>query len=119
MKEKKHYVNNKELRDELIRCAETGELSESAALMFKEIAERLSTKLFYKDPADREDAISSAIYDCIKYWKSYDPEKSQNAFSYFTSVCSNGFGKFWKRAEKVKMPDSVKVHLSDDNIYSI
>ena len=63
----RHYVNNNELREELIRCKASGELTEKAILMFQQIAKRLSTKLKYTNPMDREDCISQAVLDCIMY----------------------------------------------------
>ena len=89
----RHYVNNNELREELIRCKASGELTEKAILMFQQIAKRLSTKLKYTNPMDREDCISQAVLDCIMYWHNYTPEKSLNAFSYITQICVNGFQK--------------------------
>lgn len=114
----KHYVNNNELREELIICKAQDELTEKAVLMFQQIATRLSTKLKYTNPMDREDCISQAVLDCMMYWRNYNPEKSLNAFSYITQICVNGFQKGWRKLGKLNLPDSKRVSLSD-NIYSI
>lgn len=113
-----HYVKNKDLREELIKSREAGELTDTAIDMFIQIATRLSSKLKYNDPADREDCISYAILDCLRYWHDYDPEYSENAFAYITSVCLNGFAKGWRALGKIKCPDSIRIPISD-GIYSI
>lgn len=115
---KTHYVKNSELRAELIKSGELGELTDRAVDMFVQIATKLSSKLKYNDPADREDCISYAILDCLRYWRDYDPEYSENAFAYITSVCLNGFAKGWRALGKIKCPDSARIPISD-GIYSI
>lgn len=113
-----HYVKNSELLAEFIKCKEEDKLSDKLVLMFQQIAERLSVKLMYNDPMDREDCIATAVADCIKYWRNFNPEVSSNAFAYVTSIVRNGYAKCWRSMEKMKLPDSMKVSLSD-NLYSI
>lgn len=113
-----HYVKNSELLAELKKSKEQGELTTEAVLMFKQIAERLSVKLRYNNPADREDCISSAVMDCIRYWQNFNPDVSENAFAYITSVCKNGYAKAWRQLGKMKFPDSMCVPITDE-IYSI
>jgi hypothetical protein len=123
-----HYVNNKEFSDEIIKCKEIGELSEFAVECFIALANRAVNKLYYEDPRDREDCIQSALLDCLKYWKGFDPKKSNppNAFSYFTSICKNGYAKQWKAIHKKTGLDNDEhldfISLStggDSSIYSI
>lgn len=113
-----HYVKNADLLAELIECKKTGVLSNKAIEMFRQIATKLSSKLKYNDEEDRKDCISYAVIDCYKYWENFDPEVTQNAFAYITSVCRNGFAKGWRALGKMQCPDSLKVPISDD-IYSI
>ena len=113
-----HYVKNADLLDEIKKSRESGELTETCALMFKQIATKLSSKLKYNNPMDREDCISSAVLDCIRYWRNFNPEISDNAFAYITSVCRNAFAKGWRQLGKIQCPDSMRVPISDD-IYSL
>lgn len=113
-----HYVPNAILLAELIKCKENDELSEDAALMFTAIATKLSMRLKYTNPSDREDCISSAVLDCVLYWRNFDVEKTDNAFAYITSICSNGFAKGWRKLGKKDLPDSNRLPLSD-SVYSI
>ena len=113
-----HYVKNADLLAEIKKSRESGELTETCALMFKQIATKLSSKLKYNNPMDREDCISSAVLDCIRYWRNFNPEISDNAFAYITSVCRNAFAKGWRQLGKIQCPDSMRVPISDD-IYSL
>ncbi len=98
----KHYVNNKEFTQSIIDDKKKEELSEFSISCFVALANRAVNKMYYEDPRDREDCIQSAILDCLKYWRGFDPSKSKNpnAFAYFTQVCKNGYAKQWKAIHK-------------------
>ena len=113
-----HYVKNADLLAEMIKSKEQGELTPEAAEMFVQIATKLSSLLKYTNPDDRQDCISAAVLDCLRYWQNFDPNVSQNAFAYITSVCRNGFAKGWRQLGKIQCPDSMRVPISDD-IYSL
>ena len=98
----KHYINNKDFTEEIIKCKKAGELSEFAIQCFISLANRAVDRLYFNDPRDREDCIQSALLDCLKYWKSFDETRAEvpNAFAYFTQMCKNGYAKEWKRIHK-------------------
>jgi DNA-directed RNA polymerase specialized sigma subunit len=113
-----HHVRNADLRNEIIKSKESNELTKEALDMFILMAKKFSTKLNYIYPEDREDCISFAIMDCFQYWRGYDPEKSQNAFAYFTQIIKNGFAKGWRKIYG-NMPKSRKISVSNNKIYNI
>jgi hypothetical protein len=113
-----HYVKNADLRNEIIKCKEKGELSSEAIMMFQKMADRFSRKLNYIYEEDREDCISFAVMDCYQYWKGYNPEKSANAFAYYTSILRNGFAKGWRKLYG-NMPKSKKISISNGTIYNL
>jgi hypothetical protein len=98
----KHYINNKEFTDEIIKCKKTEVLSPFAVECFMSLANRAVDRLYFQDPRDREDCIQSALLDCLKYWKSFDETRSDtpNAFAYFTQMCKNGYAKEWKKIHR-------------------
>ena len=98
----KHYVNNKEFTQEIINCLEKKELSKFAINCFIALANRAVNRMYYEDYRDREDCIQSALLDCLRYWKSFDPNKTENpnAFAYFTQICKMGYAKQWKAIHK-------------------
>ena len=66
------------------------------------LANRAVERLYFRDYRDKEDCIQSALVDCVKYWRNFDPTKSDppNAFAYFTQMCKNGYAKEWKKIHR-------------------
>ncbi|NJO89834.1 MAG: hypothetical protein HC831_13470 [Chloroflexia bacterium] len=89
-------MKNKDLREELIRCKEEGELSRAAIDMFMLMSERFGQKLTYVIEADRSDCKATAIMDCYQYWRGYNPEYP-NAFAYITQIIKNGYAKGYRK----------------------
>lgn len=94
------YVNNRSFTEEIIKCKETGELSPYAVDCMYRICRRAIRRLTYTDKRDMEDCIQSAIYDCIKYWRSFNEKVSMNGFAYFTQTAKHGYAKEWKKIHK-------------------
>ena len=113
-----HHVKNKDLREEIIRCKEKDELSPEALAMLMLMAEKFALKLTYVYPEDKKDCIQFAVMDCFQYWRGYNPEKSQNAFAYYTQIIKNGFAKGWRKLYG-NFPKSSKVSLSYNDIYNL
>lgn len=96
----KDYINNADFTQAVIECLKTGELSNYVIDCFITLANRAVLRLYFKDPLDKEDCVSAALCDMVKYWKNFNPEKSNNAFAYFTQVAKNGYGKEYKKIHK-------------------
>ena len=114
----KHYVKNKDLREELIKSKEQDELTPAALDMMIMMVDRYSTKFSYEYEEDREDCKSVAVMDCFQYWRGYKPELSPNAFAYITTVIRNGLAKGWRKLYG-NFPKSKKISISQNNIYNI
>jgi len=111
------YVKGKELREEIVKCKEKGELSPLAIEYFMMMTDRFSYKFSYKNPMDREDCKSAAMEDLLRYWKGYDPVKSYNAFAYYTQIIKNGFAKGWRHLHP--QPSSLYTSTSYGDLYSL
>jgi len=112
------HVKNKDLREEIIKSKELDKLTPAAVDMFMLMADKFSNKLTYIYLEDKQDCISFAVMDCLQYWRSYNPEKSQNAFAYFTQILKNGFAKGWRKLYG-NMPKSSKISISQHDIYNL
>lgn len=118
-----NYVKNSDLVREIIESKKNGKLTNGAIEMFIKIANESSKKLKYKDPMDREDCISSAIEDLLRYWKNFDPQKMYdlgkvpNAFAYFTQIAKNGFAKGFKKVKNLEAGQMLSI--SHDGVYNI
>ena len=123
-KASKYYINNKEFAAEIVKCKETGVLSDAAVQYFILLANRTIQKLKFSNPLDKEDCIQSALLDLIRYWKNFNEVKSNNAFAYFTQVAKNGYAKEYKRIYK-HIGNDIKVDIislstsGDSEIYTI
>jgi hypothetical protein len=112
-----YYVDPKELKEELAKSKERDELTPRAIAIFQTMASEASKKLRYRDEEDRKDCIAFAMMDVVRYWRSYNPEKSNNPFAYFTQMIKNGFAKGWRKLHPLSAGE--KVSLSHDNVYTI
>ena len=113
-----NYLNNKELREEIIKCKELDELTPKAIDMFILLSEKVADNYTYKDPEDKKDCVASALMDCYRYWRSYDPDKTKNAFAYFSSVCFNGLRKGFRSLGLLSLPMSKRISISNNKIYN-
>jgi len=113
----KNYIQPEELKKEVILSLEKGILTPKAVEMFQLMAKEISKKFRYKDDEDRRDCISFAMLDVIRYWKSFDPEKSKYPFAYYTQILKNGFAKGWKKLHPISSLEQVSI--SSDKFYSI
>ena len=116
-KQGKIYVSNDILLAEVMKSKERDELTPKALKMFDLMIQNISSKKYYNNPDDKKDCWQSAYLDILMYWRGFDPEKTSNAFAYFTSLIINGLNKGWhKCAGKLKTSDIVSL---DNNIHSL
>ncbi len=113
----KIYVSNKDLLREIKLSKENDQLTYNAVKMLQLIAENLAKKKHYKCPEDKEDCIQTAMLDIALYWRSFDPEKYNNPFAYYTSMLCNGLAKGWNRIYG-KFKASEMTSIDNNNIYS-
>ena len=108
-KRSEHYVNNKEFLAALIKYREDKEIAELKGLpkppipryigeCFLKIANHLSLDNFC-DYMFKEDMISDGI-NCVRYIHNFNPEKSQNPFTYFTQIIHYAFLRRIKRDKR-------------------
>lgn len=112
-----NYVDPEELRKEVLLSKANDKLTPRALEMFILMATEASKKLKYKNEEDRKDVIAFALMDVIKYWRSFNPEKSKYPFAYYTQIIKNGFAKGWKKLHPIR--DIDKLSLSNENLYSL
>ena len=85
------YVNNKGLLEEFKISKARGEMTPALAKMLMLICERYARKGSYVSYTYNEDMQAFALMNLVKSWKSFNPEKSNNPFAYFTSCITNSF----------------------------
>jgi DNA-directed RNA polymerase specialized sigma subunit len=103
------YVKNRDLLEAIKESKEKGELTPEALRMLMRMITEISKIFKYKIEEDREDCQAFAMEDVIKYWDRFNPEKSSNAFAFYTQMIKNGFAKGWRRLYPVKSSQKVSI----------
>jgi hypothetical protein len=112
----KNYINNRDFYNAIVQYKLQCEAARDAGkekpripnyigeCIFS-IANKYSNKPSFIGYSFKEEMISDAIRDCILYFDSFDTDKGQNAFAYFTQVCHNAF---IRRIHKEKKEQYIK-----------
>ena len=125
IKKVKNYLNSTDLYNEIIISLKQEKLTDNALKMLLLLTDKISKKLSYKEEDDREDCIAYARLDILKYWNRFDPNKSNNAFAYYTEIIKRGIAKGWgilnpkKTKGTISLDNSNLSHFDNDGIYSI
>lgn len=121
MPRKRNYLNNRDLLDEIKKSKELDELTPKALEFLMLLADKCSLKLSYRDYKDREDCIAFAYMDLYRYWRNFNPAKSENAFAYFTEIAKRGFAKGWNKLHPKKYAGTISMDggYENDGIYTI
>lgn len=116
LKSLKHYVDNKkfleamnEWKIEVKKADKKGKqrppVTDYIAKCFIMIAEHLAQRPNFINYPFKEDMIGDGIENCISYAHNFDPEKSQNPFSYFTQII---YYAFLRRIDREKRQSYIK-----------
>lgn len=121
MSKPKHYVNNADFLEALIKYKKECELAKKEQReepivpnyigeCFLKIAEHLSRKPNFISYSFREEMICDGIENCIMYFKNFDSSKSNNPFAYFTQII---YYAFLRRIQKEKTQLYVKYKATE------
>ena len=112
------YLKNEDLLNELIWCKANDVLTPELVKMFDLLIIGVHKKLHYYDPADREDCMSGAMFNCLKMWKKFNHLKSDNAFSYFTQVVKTGSAATWNKLHDKGTRYDINVVFGDSDLHN-
>ena len=115
-KKNSHYIDNKKFFNEMVdwkkqvkEAREVGDptppVTEYIGHCFLEIAENLSKKPNFMNYAFKDEMIGDGIENCLMYCENFDPDKSNNPFSYFTQII---YYAFLRRIQKEKKQNYIK-----------
>ena len=102
VRSKIHYVDNKKLNEAMTafvaKCKEAEEAGEQRPKIpeyigecIYKIATRLATNRNFSSYSYKDEMIADGIEVCIRYLHNFNPEKSNNPFSYFTQIIYYAF----------------------------
>ena len=114
------YVKKEDLLDVILESKENDELTPDAVMYIMRMAKETSRVLKYRNEEDREDCISEAIYDVLKYWRNFNPNiPNSNVFAYFTQIIKNGLTKGWRKLHPIKMNNNISIENEDYKLFNI
>lgn len=124
--EKGYYVDNSKLYDVLCEykrkcdeCLDSGDVKpripEYVGSAILKIAQRLSLKYQFKNYPYRDDMISDGYMNCLLYIDNFDPDKSNNPFSYFTQII---YYAFLRKIQGEKKHLYIQYKLQEDTDFS-
>lgn len=93
---KGHYVTNATLLPAVLKAKALGKITDELIKMLWMIAERYSRKSWFIGYSYREDMVSAAVLNLCHNNNAlkFNPEKSSNPFSYYTTAINNVFSQF-------------------------
>lgn len=102
---KKNYLNNKDLLAEVVKSKAQQQMSDKLALMLTMLCKKYAKKGNFANYSYNDDMQGYAMLMLVKTWKSFDPNKSNNPFAFFTQCIKNSFIQYLnheKRQRDVK-----------------
>jgi hypothetical protein len=120
------YLKPKEFYEEIIESKRKDELTPKAEQMFILLGNRTIKKMKYFVEEDREDCLQTGLMMMFLNWRNFDPEKSTNAFAYFTEIFKRGMAYSYNNWYKLKGDPEGKIKTfsldssnDGDGIYNI
>ena len=95
-----HYVKNSDLLPAVLEAKALGYVTVKLISMIKQIAEKYSSKHNFAGYSYREDMVSVAVANLCNNALKFNPERSSNPFSYFTSSIHNSFLQYMAEEKK-------------------
>lgn len=96
------FINNTELLEEISKFNETAIISEKLHILLYNLAKNISYKGNWIGYTWRSDMISDAYLKCLYSIGKFDGEKSQNPFSFFTTIIFHFYIDYIKRYKKYR-----------------
>jgi len=73
-----------------LKSKEKDQLTNESIRLIQIMVKGISGKFSYKYEEDRIECESYAMENVVYAWRNYDPQKSNNAFAYFTQLIKTG-----------------------------
>ena len=109
------YIDKKDLYNQIMISKNKDELTSEAVDMFIKMTKECSRILKYKNKEDKEDCMSEAMCDLLRYWRNFDPNiPNSNIFAYYTQIIKNGLSKGYKKLNPIKTTNLISIN--DDYI---
>jgi len=95
-----HYVTNAQLLPAVLEAKELGKVTDKLIRMIWMIAERYSRKSNFVGYSFREDMVAVAMVNLCNNALKFNPDKSANPFSFYTTAIHNSFLQYMADEKK-------------------
>jgi DNA-directed RNA polymerase specialized sigma subunit len=113
--ESAYYLPNSVLLPEVIRSKELGRITPELAKMLIMLARRFASKPSFSGYTYKEDMIAEALADLCKNALKFNPSKSNNPFSFYTTCIRNTFlGYLNDEKKKRRLRDKMLVEIGEN-----
>jgi len=102
IKKKKIYAPPKQLFDAYEKSIDAGKCTDNLLKLFQKIARNFATKFRYINKCDEDACVSYAVTEAWLKWGSFNPEKSDNIFSFYTTMIANDLMAYYNKSNKGK-----------------
>ena len=99
-KRKTNYLNNKDMLAEVVKSLDQDQPTEKLAHMWTVLAHRYASRGNFASYSYRDDMEAYALYMVCRTWKSFNPEKSNNPFAFFTQCIKHSFYQFLNKEKR-------------------
>jgi DNA-directed RNA polymerase specialized sigma24 family protein len=94
------YLNNKELLAAVKQSKVDGRMSDTLARMLQLLCSKYAKKGNFINYSYNEDMQAYAMMMLVRTWNSFDPEKSNNPFAFFTQCVKNSFIQYLNQEQR-------------------
>ena len=101
-RKKNHYVSARELYDEYNNSITAGRCTDKLLLYFRRIAKHFTTTFEYVNKCDADAIIEYAVAEAWQKWDSFDSTRTDNIFSFYTTMIANDMKLHYKQLTKGK-----------------
>ena len=99
-KQSKNYVEEKDLRYEILVSLNQGFLTEKMTEYIILITKNIHRKFRYKSMDDKYDCYSYSLENLLTNWYHYDPDKYELVLPYMSELAKRGFAMQWMKINK-------------------
>jgi hypothetical protein len=104
---RKNYINNETFHESMVEWKEQLKTDPKTRIpnyigeCFIKLAEGRARHPWHSGWTFKDEMIAEAVLTCCKYAHNYNPEKSNNPFSYFTQFVNNAFSQIKLKEKKL------------------
>ena len=96
----KNYLNNRDLLAEVMKSKEIGQMTDKLAHMLTLLCARYGARAQFASYTYNDDMQAYAMMMLVRTWNSFNPEKSNNPFAFFTQCIKNSCIQFLNQEKR-------------------